>query len=42
MKTLHIPLDDEKYKALKKVKGNRTWHQFIDVIIKNKEKLKER
>ncbi len=42
MKTLHIPLDDEKYEALKKVKGNRTWLQFIDYIIKNKEKLKER
>lgn len=42
MKTLHITLDDEKYKALKEVKGNRTWRQFIDDIIKNKEKLKER
>ena len=42
MKTLHIPLDDEKFKDLKKVKGKRTWDQFIDVIIKNKEKLKER
>lgn len=42
MKTLHIPLDDEKYEALKKAKGNRTWLQFIDVIIKNKEKLEER
>lgn len=42
MKTLHVPLDDKKYEALKKVKGNRTWLQFIDDIIKNKEKLKER
>jgi len=37
MKTLNIPLEDKKYNALKKVKGNRTWHKFIDDIIKNKE-----
>ena len=37
MKTINIPLEDEKYKALKKVKGNRTWHKFIDDIIKNEE-----
>lgn len=42
MKTLHIPLDDRKYKALKEIKGNRTWYKFIDDIIKNKEKLKEK
>ena len=35
MKTLNIPLEDKKYNALKKVKGNRTWHKFIDDIIKN-------
>ena len=38
MKTLNIPLEDKKYKALKKVKGNRTWHKFIDDIIK-KDKI---
>ncbi len=37
MKTLNIPLEDKEYKALSKVKGNRTWHKFIDDIIKNKE-----
>ncbi len=35
MKTLNIPLEDKKYNALKKVKGNRTWHKFIDDIIIN-------
>lgn len=35
MKTLNIPLEDKKYNALKKVKGNRTWHEFLDDIIKN-------
>lgn len=42
MKTLHIPLEDEKFKTLNKVKGNRTWREFIDFIIENKEKLKEK
>lgn len=37
MKTLNIPLEDKKYKALIKVKGNRTWYEFIDDIIKNEE-----
>ena len=37
MKTLNIPLEDKKYKALIKVKGNRTWYEFIDAIIKNEE-----
>ena len=37
MKTLNIPLEDEKYNALKEVKGDRTWHEFIDDIIKNEE-----
>ena len=37
MKTLNIPLEDKKYNALKKVKGNRTWYKFIDDIIKNEE-----
>ena len=37
MKTLNIPLEDKKYKALIKVKGNRTWYEFIDDIIENEE-----
>ena len=37
MKTLNIPLEDKRYNALKKVKGNRTWHEFIGDIIKNEE-----
>ncbi len=35
MKTINIPLEDKEYKALLKVKGNRTWHGFIEDLITN-------
>jgi len=38
MKTLNIPLEDKEYKALSKVKGNKTWREFLlKLIDENKE-----
>ncbi|MFW9972965.1 MAG: hypothetical protein ACFFDF_22460 [Candidatus Odinarchaeota archaeon] len=42
MKTLNIPLEDKKYKALKKVKGARTWHEFLDDIIESEEIINQK
>jgi len=42
MKTLNIPLEDEKYNALKKVKGDRTWHEFIDDLIESDKNEEEK
>lgn len=41
MKTLNIPLEDKVYKELIKVKGKRTWHQFIRDLIKNNTRLEK-
>ena len=38
MKAINIPMEDEVYKTLSELKGNRTWYQFILYII---EILKE-
>ena len=38
MKTLHIPLEDETYNDLIKVKGSRTWYKFIEDIIAGDKK----
>jgi len=38
MKTLNIPLEDKEYKALSKVKGSKTWREFLlKLIDENKE-----
>ena len=38
MKTLNIPLEDNEHKALSKLKGNKTWREFLlKLIDKNKE-----
>ncbi|KKL95000.1 hypothetical protein LCGC14_1858920 [marine sediment metagenome] len=29
MKTIHIPMEDEEYEALKKEKGEVSWHDFV-------------
>ena len=41
MKTLNIPLEDKVYKELIKVKGKRTWHQFIKDLIENNRRKEE-
>ena len=37
MKTLNIPLEDKEYKALSKVKGNKTWREFLLKLIEENE-----
>ena len=37
MKTLNIPLEDKEYKALSKVKGNKTWREFLLELIEENE-----
>ena len=42
MKTINIPLEDKDYQALIRVKGNRTWHEFIDDLIKTHHKKEKK
>ena len=37
MKTLNIPLEDKEYRALSKVKGNKTWREFLLKLIEEKK-----
>ena len=41
MKTLNIPLEDKDYKALSKVKGNKTWREFLLKLIDENKGGKE-
>lgn len=41
MKTLNIPLEDKDYNALKKVKGNKTWREFLLRLIDENKGGKE-
>ena len=34
MKWLHVPLENEEYEKLKKVKGKRQWWDFIMELLK--------
>ena len=37
MKTLNIPLEDKEYKALSKIKRNKTWRDFIFQLTRYEE-----
>jgi len=41
MKTLNIPLEDKEHKALSKVKGNKTWREFLLKLIEENEEDEE-
>ena len=41
MKTLHIKLENDLHESLVKIKGKRTWYQFIKDIIEEKEETKQ-
>jgi predicted CopG family antitoxin len=34
LKTLNIPLEDQEYAKLTKVKGDKTWRDFIMELLK--------
>jgi hypothetical protein len=42
MKTLNIPLEDKEHKALSKVKGNKTWREFLLKLIDENKGGKEK
>lgn len=33
MKTLNVPFDDNEYEKLNKIKGEKSWHDFILELI---------
>jgi len=35
MKTLNIPLEDSEFEKLEKIKGDKTWREFILSLIKD-------
>lgn len=39
MKTLNIPLEEKEFKKLEKIKGDRTWKEFL--FSKEKEDSKK-
>jgi len=41
MKTLNIPLEDKEHEALSKVKGNKTWREFLLKLIDENKGEKE-
>ena len=37
MRTLNIPLEDQEYDRLLEAKGDKSWHDFVMVLVKDNE-----
>ena len=37
MKTLNITFDNKEYNTLKKIKGDKTWHELIMTLTQQKQ-----